>query len=257
MQYAFLDFTIIAPALLAGLLVLATHVPLGSVVLQRGIIFIDLAIAQIASVGVIVAHSLFDEPENYLIQITATVSAILGAILLRWTERLWPDIQEAIIGVMFIASASIGILLLANNPHGSEHLKDLLAGQILWVNTTQLVYTLLLYSVVLLIWFASKKSRSGLMFYLLFAITITASVQLVGIYLVFASLIIPALAAYRLQPGKQKLLLAYVCGVCGYISGLVISTLADLPSSPTIVLSLTGCAIVFWWIVNNSKRLSP
>jgi zinc/manganese transport system permease protein len=248
------DLSIIGPAFIAGLLVIATHVPLGMVVLQRGIIFIDLAIAQIAGVGVIYAHSMFDHPSNVLIQVFATISAILGAGFLRWTERNWPDIQEAIIGVSFVVSACVGILLLTNNPHGSEHLKDLLAGQILWVSNSQLITTLILYAAVLAIWFGFKKSRSHIGFYLLFAITITSSVQLVGVYLVFSSLIIPALAVQRMQVSNKKMMLAYLCGVIGYASGLVISTLADLPSSPTIVLSLTASAIVFWWLITRKQK---
>jgi zinc/manganese transport system permease protein len=257
MQADLIDLSIIGPALLAGLLVLATHVPLGMVVLQRGIIFIDLAIAQIAGVGVIYAHNMFDEPSNLSIQVFATISAILGAGFLRWSERNWPDIQEAIIGVSFVVSACVGILLLSDNPHGSEHLKDLLAGQILWVSSSQLITTLILYAVVLAFWFGYKKSRSHIGFYLLFAITITSSVQLVGVYLVFSSLIIPALAVHRMPAGKRKMLLAWLCGALGYVAGLVVSSLADLPSSPTIVLGLTASAILFWWLVSvQRKRVS-
>jgi zinc/manganese transport system permease protein len=175
-------------------------------------------------------------------------SALIGAGFLRWTERHWPDIQEAVIGVSFVVSACVGMLLLANNPHGSEHLKDLLAGQILWVSNNQLLSTALLYAVVLALWFGYKKSRSNIGFYLLFAITITSSVQLVGVYLVFSSLVIPALAVTRMQPGRAKLWLAFSCGVAGYSAGLIISTLTDLPSSPTIVLALTASAMIFcWW----------
>jgi zinc/manganese transport system permease protein len=250
MHLELIDLSIIGPAFIAGLLVLATHVPLGMVVLQRGIIFIDLAIAQIAGVGVIYANTLFEEPSNLSIQLIAITSAIIGAVFLRWTERRWPDIQEAIIGVSFVVSACVGILMLTNNPHGSEHLKDLLAGQILWVNYGQIISTFTLYAAILATWFGYKKSQSGIGFYLLFAVTITSSVQMVGVYLVFSSLIIPALAVHRLRAGSRKILLAYLCGICGYFAGLVISTLADLPSSPAIVLSLTACAIVFWWLVS-------
>ena len=117
----------------AGLLVLATHVPLGTQVLARGIVFIDLAIAQIAGLGVIAADALGFEPQGWAVQVAALAAALLGALLLTWTEKRWPDVQEALIGVLFVLAASAGMLLLANNPHGGEHLKDLLVGQILWV----------------------------------------------------------------------------------------------------------------------------
>ena len=124
----------------AGLLVLATHVPLGMQVLDRGIVFIDLAIAQIAGLGVIAADALGMPDGGLAVQAAAVCAALLGALLLTWTERRAPQQQEALIGVMFVLAACAGILLLANNPHGGEHLKDLLVGQILWVNTAQLLW---------------------------------------------------------------------------------------------------------------------
>jgi zinc/manganese transport system permease protein len=134
-----IDWHILLPALLAGLLVLATHVPLGAQVLQRGIVFIDLAIAQIAGVGVIAADAMGFEPQGWAVQAAALSAALLGALALTWTERRWPDIQEALIGVLFVLASCAGLLLLAGNPHGGEHLKDLLVGQILWVSTQQLI----------------------------------------------------------------------------------------------------------------------
>ena len=134
-----IDFALIAPAFLAGLLVLATHVPLGAQVLRRGIVFIDLAIAQIAALGVIAAGMLDADPRGFVVQIAAAAAALAGALLLTWTERRWPKVQEAQIGTLFVLAATGGILLLAHNPHGGEHLRDLLAGQILWVGYSQLI----------------------------------------------------------------------------------------------------------------------
>ena len=101
-----LDFSIIWPALLAGLLVTATHVPLGIQVLKRGIVFIDLAVAQIAGLGVIVADWLGYEPHGAAVQAAALSAALAGALLLNWTEKLWPEVQEAVIGVTFIVAAT-------------------------------------------------------------------------------------------------------------------------------------------------------
>ncbi|HAF00913.1 MAG TPA: zinc/manganese transporter permease, partial [Methylophilaceae bacterium] len=118
-----LNFNILGPALLAGLLVIATHVPLGQQVLKRGIVFIDLAVAQIAALGVITADAMGWEPQGIKVQIAAITAAMLGAILLTWTEKRWPEVQEALIGALFVLAASAGIILLSNNPHGGEHLK--------------------------------------------------------------------------------------------------------------------------------------
>jgi len=238
------NLSILLPAFLAGLLVLATHVPLGAQVLARGIVFIDLAIAQIATLGVIAADRMGFEPEGWVAQVAAVSAALLGAALLTWTEKRWPDIQEALIGVLFALAASGGMILVANNPHGGEHLQDLLAGQILWVGYAQLLPVSVLTTVILALWFwrGSRLGRFG--FYGLFAFAVTASVQLVGVYLVFASLIVPALACRGYTTGR-RLIAAYAVGTAGYLLGLIFSTLFDLPSGPMVVwtLALVGMAV--------------
>ncbi len=200
-----LNLNILGPAFLAGLLVLATHVPLGQQVLKRGIVFIDLAVAQIAALGVIAADAMGWEPQGIKVQIAAVCAALLGALLLTWTEKKWPEVQEALIGVFFVLAASAGILLLANNPHGGEHLKDLLAGQILWVSMSQLLPVSLLTVLILAVLFGLKDKMGRAGFYGLFALAVTASVQMVGIYLVFSSLIIPALAVRNWQESRKML----------------------------------------------------
>ena len=127
-----IDFSILLPAFAAGLLVTATHVPLGTQVLARGIVFIDLAIAQIAGCGVLFADQLGFEAEGAAVQIAALAAALGGALLLTWTERVFADVQEAVIGVVFVLAATGSVLLLSSNVHGGEHLRDLLVGQILW-----------------------------------------------------------------------------------------------------------------------------
>ncbi len=234
---------ILGPALVAGLLVLATHVPLGMQVLDRGIVFIDLAIAQIAGLGVIAADAAGLPEGGVAVQAAAVGAALLGAALLTWTERRAPQQQEALIGVLFILAACAGILLLAGNPHGGEHLKDLLVGQILWVDTPRLLalggVTAVLLVALVLGW-VGRLGRFG--FYAAFAVAVTASVQLVGVYLVFSSLIIPALGTRRLG-GRRRLLAAYAVGAAGYAIGLALSALADLPSGAVIVWALAACAV--------------
>ncbi|MEJ6001431.1 metal ABC transporter permease [Paucibacter soli] len=245
MNWSALDWGILGPALIAGLLVLATHVPLGTQVLDRGIVFIDLAIAQIAGLGVIAADALGLPEGGVAVQLAAVCAALLGALLLTWTERKAPEQQEALIGVMFILAACAGILLLAGNPHGGEHLKELLVGQILWVNNTQLLWlgavSVLLLAALRLGWVA-RLGRFG--FYAAFAIAVTASVQLVGVYLVFSSLIIPALAT-RTYQGRRRQLIAYGLGALGYALGLALSAILDLPSGAVIVWTLAACALAF------------
>jgi zinc/manganese transport system permease protein len=243
LNWASLDIGILGPALVAGLLVLLTHVALGIQVLDRGIVFIDLAIAQIAGLGVIAADA-FGLPDGGLaVQGAAVVAALLGALLLTWTERRWPEQQEALIGVMFILAACAGILMLSNNPHGGEHLKDLLVGQILWVGKPQILALLGVTAVLVVVMASGLMRRLGRFgFYGTFAIAVTASVQLVGVYLVFSSLIIPALATRRLA-GRRRWVVGYAVGAAGYALGLALSALADLPSGAVIVWTLAAVAV--------------
>jgi len=241
---AAVDLTILWPALVAGLLVTATHVPLGTQVLGRGIVFIDLAIAQIAGLGVVAADLLGFEAHGWAVQVSALSAALAGALLLTWTEKRWPEVQEAIIGVTFILAASGALILLSSNPHGAEHLKELLVGQILWVSPDRLPLVAVAYAVILVLWFSLRR-RLGLGgFYALFACAVTVSVQLVGLYLVFTSLIVPALATRRLQRGR--LAAGYAIGAAGYALGLLVSAITDWPSGPAIVWVMTAIAIAFY-----------
>lgn len=234
---------ILWPAFIAGLLVTATHVPLGMQVLDRGIVFIDLAVAQVAGVGVILAAALGWEAAGLAVQIAALATALVCAMLLTWTDRRWPHVQEAIIGVVFVLASNAAILLLAGNPHGGERLKDLLIGQILWANPAYLPLVALAYALILGLWFVLRERLGRIGFYVLFACAVTISVQLVGLYLVFATLVVPALATYYSR--RRRYLKAYSIGVLGYALGLVASALTDLPSGPVIVcvMVLAGIAV--------------
>jgi zinc/manganese transport system permease protein len=239
-----LELDLLLPAFLAGLLVLATHIPFGMRVLQRGVIFADLAVAQIAGLGVVIAGLLDLTEQPLLVQLIAAASALCGAALLAWIERRAPDVKEAYIGLTFVLAASLGILLMSRDVHAGEHLKDLLVGQILWVSNAQLIATALLTAVLLAVWKGFRQRLGYFGFYALFAIAITASVQLVGIYLVFASLIVPALATYRHT--KRRYLFAFAIGITGYALGLLLSVRLDLPAGAAIVwtMVLSGGAML-------------
>jgi zinc/manganese transport system permease protein len=246
--------SIVLPALAAGVLVVATHVPLGTQVLARGIVFIDLAIAQIAGCGVLLADALGFEPQGIAVQVAALAAALGGAFLLTWTERRWPEVQEALIGVVFVLAATAGVLFLAANVHGSEHLRDLLVGQILWVRPATLGVVAVLYALLLGVWLRWQARLGRLGFYLLFAAVVTVSVQLVGVYLVFASLIVPPLATRHLA--RRRLPAAWAVGVAGYVVGITLSVLFDWPTGPVIVWSLAVLGAVVWSF-GSTRRAAP
>ena len=157
------------------------------------------------------------------------------------------------IGVVFVLAATGGVLLLASNVHGSEHLRDLLVGQILWVKHSQLALAAVLYAALLGVWFqwGARLGRVG--FYVLFALAVTVSVQLVGLYLVFATLIVPPLATRAMT--AKRLPVAWAIGAVGYAAGLVASTVADLPSGPAIVWAIVAVALLFSAFRRTRSRL--
>jgi len=248
-----IDWTIIGPAFVAGLVVLSTHVPLGQEVLNRGIIFIDLAIAQVAGLGVIAAHAMDWDPNGIEVQVAAVSAALLAAIGLHWTEKRWANIQEPLIGILFILAATGGILLLVgNNPHGSEHMKELLVGQILWTTWSSIWPVAMLYGVVLAVWIVLRQHFGALTFYLAFAVVVTASVQIVGIYLVFASLIIPALATTGIRRGN-RLFAGYLVGAVSYFVGILLSFYLDLPTGAVIVWSMAVVALLAGVLISDKR----
>lgn len=246
-----IEFDILLPAFIAGLLVLSTHIPLGMKVLARGVIFADLAIAQIAGLGVVIAGLLDLTDRPLLVQLIAAASALCGAALLAWIEYRLADIKEACIGLTFVLAASGGILLMSHDVHAGEHLKDLLVGQILWVNNKQLLATALLSTALLAVWRWQQTRLGNLGFYTLFALAVTASVQLVGVYLVFASLIVPALATWRIE--RRRAHYAFAIGTAGYAVGLLLSAWFDLPSGATVVWTMAGTGVCAAWLLNRRK----
>lgn len=241
------DLSIVGPALIAGVLVLSTHIPLGRRVLARGIIFIDLAIAQVAGTGVVLADTLGWESDSLGVQVIAVSAALTAAVGLHFLEKAWPDIQEALIGVLFILAATASVLLVADNPHGGDNLKDILVGQILWVDYVQLIPVAVIYAALLacLVGWGEKLPSIG--FYLIFAVAITVSVQLVGIYLVFSSLIIPALATRHL-PARRQLPFAAIIGFLAYWCGISLSMWFDYPTGALIVWAMAIIAMLAAWI---------
>ena len=231
-----MDFWLWLPAIFAGVLVILTHIPLGQVVLKKEVIFLDLAIAQAAALGVTIAHVLAISPCSLQWYSIAGVSAMLMAALFQYLETRKNQYLEAWIGCSFVLTASLGLWLVASSPHAGEHLKEILMGQILWVTPQNLWVTMAYYLIATAIWVVGRKQ-----FYLVFALCITASVQLVGVYLVFATLIMPALATASLgfKSSRLRLMSGYVLAILAYILGIGLSHFGDWPASSMIIFSLS------------------
>ena len=255
MQEVVLQLDIIWPAFLVGLLVLATHITFGREVLQRGIIFLDLAIAQIAAFGVVIANTLWlgdnDNAGNTYQTVIAIIAAITGSMCLYQLRHLEIKVQEAIIGILFILAATGSILLLSADPHGGERLKEILVGQILWVQINDVIHLAIAYAVILALWFKLRTVLGAWIFYPLFATTITLSTQVVGVYLVFASLIIPCLATIKQQSPLPR---TFTIGTLGYTGGLLMSALFDLPAGAAIVWCLSLIALAYFLLFVDWKN---
>ena len=156
METLYLQVEILWPAMVAGVIVLATHVPLGREVLQRGIIFLDLAIAQTAAFGVVLANTLWfggHEHSHVSSTLIAVVAATIGSSALYAIRNFEVRVQESFIGILFVLMATGIILLLSADPHGGERLKEILVGQILWLQLHELLELLFVYLLILCIWF--------------------------------------------------------------------------------------------------------
>jgi zinc/manganese transport system permease protein len=236
------DWSVLGAPLLAGLVVSTVHVPLGRRVLERGIIFIDLTIAQVAALGAVLGELWHVGGDGWAAHLPDAVAAFAAAGLLAWTAHRLPDVQEAIIGTLYVVAASAAVLAVAHNPHGGEHLEELLSGQILWVAEREVVAVAVVFAPLLAAW-AFWGHRREAAFYFLFAIAVVASVRVIGVFLVFATLILPALAAHGL-PARRGLALGYGVAAGAYALGLWLSVPLDLPAGPLIVCTLASLALL-------------
>lgn len=243
--------SLLAPAFVAGVMISFVHVPLGQEVLKRGIIFLDLAVAQFAALGMIAFHT-FAVVDEYSLWAAygrlgaGLLSAILCAFIFHFLEKKSGRYQEALIGCAFVLAASLGLLIVANSPHGAEEIKNILEGQILWTSWSHLGFVFPVFLGVFLIWFIFKNKRSFL-FYPLFAVTIPFSVSMIGVYLVFASLIFPALAVEKFQ--NYKFILGLFTSISAYLLGLSASYLFDWPAGSAMILSLSIISLMLFTII--------
>lgn len=235
--------TLLGLPLLGGILALVTHLPLGEQVLRRGVVFVDLAIAQVSALGVLIGLPVGDIATQP--QWAATAAALWGAGLVAVLVRIWPRQREALIGLIYVGAAAAAVLMVSNDPHGAQKLRALLAGDILWAQWRTLVPLALAAGALaaLLTWRPKALERDA-WFYPAFATVISLSVPLLGLYLIFAVLIAPALGALRLREANHRRagLLAAAAGLVGFVLGLLASFWLDQPSGPCIVLALIVCA---------------
>lgn len=247
---------------LACFILAGIHAYLGIHVLERKVIFVDLALAQISALGYAVAFLYGHDPHTtpaYLCSLGFTVAGAALFALSRLKKSNQP--QEAFIGVIFVVSSAAAILVLDKSPHGAEHLKDLLEGSIVWVRADEVAAIAMIYAAVGAIHFFFRKpffaitftpdeaERSGLrvrwwdfLFYVTFGVVVTSSVQLAGVLLVFTFLIVPSLiSSLFTNVFRTRLLFGWALSVLLSVAGLWLSY--DRPSGPMIIV-LQGAALL-------------
>lgn len=247
--------------LLAALVLTGIHVYLGLHVVTRGVIFVDLSLAQVAALGTAVALLIGFGEEDFIAYLIALVFTFLGAILFAVTRGKDDRIpQEAIIGITYVIAAAVMILLFSKSPEGAEHVNHLLVGSILFVTPKIVGMTFGLYAVIgLFHWFfrrqfiqASEGHAShqepdlqtrfwDLLFYVTFGFVVTSSVKIAGVLLVFSFLIIPAVAALLFVQGhRNRLIFGWLFGVLVSVLGMILSLVLDIPTGAAIVATFGG-----------------
>jgi zinc/manganese transport system permease protein len=232
---------------------------------QRGIIFIDIAMAQMASLGICLALLLGFEPDNWKTLVIALGVALLGAALFSLTGKRSSAVpQEAIIGISYVVAAAASVLLLSRSAHGNEEIRNMLVGDITVVSAREVWRCFAIFALVGVVHFALRKSfllvsfdrerayEEGMgvrwwdfLFYALFGLVVTIFVRVAGVLLVFSYLIVPAVCAITLaQRTGTRLLIGWIISLVGGVAGLYLSFYGDFPSGAAIVCTLGGILVV-------------
>lgn len=225
------------------------HAYFGVHILERGIIFVDIALAQFIGIGIALSF-FFGHENSYWFSIAF---AIFGALILAVSKKIAKSVNiEAFIGVMYILSFAVSILILDRSPHGAEEFKAILNGNILWLTPKDVFYAFVLYGILGGLHLVFRRRFMALsfdgqgsffwefLFFLSFAFVLVKSVQMAGILQVFSFLIVPALIG-RLYTRKASkvLLIGWVVGLLASLVGIGVSYKFDLPTAPMTVASLS------------------
>jgi len=265
-----------APFLMC-LVLTGIHAYLGVHVLSREVVFVDIALAQIAALGATAAFLLgweADTWESYAFGLSAT---FVGALVLALTRSRRRHVsQEAVIGVVYAVSSAAAVLLADRAAHGAEHVRAMLVGNLLAVQGPEVVEVAALYAVIGVFHWLCRRPfflistdpdtayREGwrvrlwdFLFYASFGVVVTSSVRIAGVLLVFSYLIVPALAGIMLgRTIPAKLLIGWAFGTLVSVIGMTASAAFDLPTGATVVCAF-GLTLVVLWVVFLSLKPAP
>ncbi len=238
---------LLGPVAFLVIVLVLIHTGFGLRIIRRGIIFTDLAIGQIAAVGSALSVGLFHGEYLYFLTLSF---AIAGALVITYAANRLQHI-EAFIGLLYVLGAGGVMLVLSQTPEGMEHFGTLLATDILFTDSETIVKSTAIYAVVgaILVWGVPRLrgTAAELLFFALLAVTVTSSVQIAGVFVVFVLLIAPALIGILLSP-RDPYFVAVVCGTLFGIAAIVLSYYLDLPTGYSIVFlgALSALAVSFF-----------
>jgi zinc/manganese transport system permease protein len=251
------------------------HAYLGLHVIAREVVFVDIALAQIAALGATAAILVGFDVESRVAYGFALGATFLGALVLSLTRSRKRRVsQEAVIGVVYAVSAGGAVLLTDRAAHGAEHLRSMLVGNILTASGMHVAEVALLYGAIgLLHWFCRRQFflistnpdeafRQGwrvrfwdFLFYATFGVVVTTSVRIAGVLLVFSYLIVPALAGIAVGGTMtRRLLIGWGFGTLVSLVGMVASAVLDLPTGATVVCAFGLTLFVWWWLTHLNSR---
>jgi zinc/manganese transport system permease protein len=247
------ELSFLAWPFLACLLLILIHTWFGIHILERGIIFVDLALAQFIGVGIALAF-VFGEENALLLSV---IFAILGSLILACSKKTARYVNiEAFIGVLYIFSFAVAILILDRSPHGMEEFKTIMNGNIIWVTPREILSTFILYGSVGALHLLLRRQFHVLtfegkgsfllefLFFASFAVVLVKSVHIAGILQVFSFLVIPALIGRLFFIQQTRILITgWLVGGLVSVLGIFLSSRLDLPTAPLIV---AGLAIIFF-----------
>ena len=271
---------IMAPAFFECLILVGIHSYLGLHVIRRKVIFVDLALAQIAALGTTVGFLFGIMPDTTGAYWFSLAFTFIGAGVFSISRIRHEKIpQEAVIGLAYAIAASVAILVIDKAPHGAEHIKEILTGSILWVKWDTIRNAAIVYSLIGIFHFIYRKRfilisekpekayKEGInvrfwdfLFYVSFGVVITHSVGTAGVLLVFVFLVVPAITSMLITNVLWKqLIIGWIMGVVVSIAGLYLSYIGDLPSGPTVV-SFYGLMLImvalFLYIYRAEMRVA-
>jgi zinc/manganese transport system permease protein len=261
------------PPIVAGLVILSLHAYLGLHIIARGVIFVDLAFAQIAALGATTGFLMGVEHDTPLALAFSIGFTLIGALIFSFSRLDGTVVpQEAVIGIIFVVASAAVILISGFTAEGAEHIAETLTGTLIWVGWPEIIRMAVVYVVLGVLYFLLRKPFLSVsldeadsprarawdfLFYVLFGIVISFSVPVAGVLLVFSFLVIPAVVAFLFTSRfSVALWIAWAVGTVSLVTGVLASFRSDIPTGPLLVC-MFGLALVVALMIRFAGGIRP